>query len=208
MKYLVEKKSWTGLNYLLYKPDFADEQIPFLLYLHGAGERGNDLNKLLTYGPPKIIEASGSFPMLMVAPQCPSFSYWDPDLLIELVRETEEQYEVDWRRIYLSGVSMGGYATWKLALLHANVFAAIAPICGGGNPELVYRIKDVPTWVFHGAEDKIVPLQESAIMVDRLRLIGGNVKFTVYPGVGHDSWIPAYEKEPLFDWLLQQRRPE
>ena len=116
------------------------------------------------------------------------------------------KYPIDPDRVYLTGLSMGGFGSWMLAMEHPGRFAAAVPICGGGDPRDVARIKDLPIWVFHGGKDPTVPLARSEAMVDALRKIGGRVKLTVYPDAGHDSWTATYENEDLYAWLLQQRR--
>jgi predicted peptidase len=117
-----------------------------------------------------------------------------------------EIYRVDVDRIYVTGLSMGGFGTWSLALAYPNRFAAILPICGGGEPILAHRISHLPAWVFHGAGDTVVPLRRSEEMVRALREADGNVRFTVYPDTDHDAWTPTYENPEVFQWLLEQRR--
>ena len=118
------------------------------------------------------------------------------------------RYRVDERRICVTGLSMGGYATWALALLCPQRFAAIAPICGGGDPRRVSRIAHLPVWAFHGALDEIVPLDESTRMVQALQQRGAHVKFTVYPDAGHNSWTRTYDDPEFYEWLLKQRRTD
>jgi predicted peptidase len=123
-----------------------------------------------------------------------------------LLDEVIANYAVDPDRTYLTGLSMGGYGTWSLAMTYPARFAAIAPICGGGIADWVSVLKDVAVWAFHGADDPLVPLDQGQRMVDALRACGGNVTFTVYPGVEHDSWTQTYENPELYDWLLQHTR--
>jgi len=126
--------------------------------------------------------------------------------LAALLDEIEGSYAVDPNRIYVTGLSMGGIGTWHLATAYPQRFAAIAPICGYGNPSTVCAIRHLPVWAFHGADDEMVPLERGQATVDALRACGGNVMFTVYPGVGHDSWTQTYANPQLYTWLLQQRR--
>ena len=128
------------------------------------------------------------------------------DPLRALLDRVEQDYRVDLSREYVTGLSMGGYGTWALACDQPGRFAAIAPVCGGGIPRIATRLKDVPVWVFHGAKDTIVPLSESQEMVDALRAVRGDVKFTVLPEAGHDSWTAAYEGQELYDWLLGHKK--
>lgn len=198
------------LNYLLYLPKNYNtkEKFPLILFLHGMGERGDDLNKLKVHGIPKIVEQKDDFPFIAVSPQCPADSWWtaETDALNALLKDVVKKYSVDKKRIYLTGLSMGGFGTWSLAIAYPEWFAAIVPICGGGDPEKVSAIKDIPVWVFHGAKDNLVKLEQSERMVNALKQIGGNVKFTVYPDAEHDSWTATYDNPELYEWLLQQSK--
>lgn len=195
------------LQYLLSLPkDYAEQESwPVLLFLHGAGERGSDLNLVKKHGPPKLIEAGKEFPFIVVSPQCPGGRWWEPFELAALLDEIQANYKVDQKRIYVTGLSMGGFGTWGLTAYQPNRFAAIAPICGGGEPFTTRLYSHVPTWAFHGDQDNVVPLARSESMVDGLKRAGGNVKFTVYPGVGHDSWTETYDNEELYQWLLEHK---
>jgi predicted peptidase len=207
------------LKYLLYLPAEykADSQQrwPLMLFLHGAGERGSDLQRVAVHGPLKLVKKGKSFPFIIVAPQCPEDQIWENESLLQLLEAMEQQYSVDARRVYLTGLSMGGYGTWKLGLTNPERFAALVPICGGGNmidALLVPRareveIKRIPIWAFHGGKDDVVPLSESQRMVDQLRRIGGKeVKLTVYAEARHDSWTETYDSPELYEWLLKQSR--
>ncbi len=200
-----------GCRYLLYLPaDYGKDNRPWplLLFLHGKGERGNDLNHLKRHGPPKLLDAGWSPPFIVVSPQCPRINLeWPTDMLNSLLDTLIQKYRVDTSRIYLTGLSLGGYATWKLAIEHPDRFAAIAPICGGGDPEQVCAIRNVPVWAFHGARDKVVPVEEQEALVDALCQCGGNVIFTVYRDATHDSWTPTYNDPTLYEWFLEHRKP-
>ena len=128
------------------------------------------------------------------------------DVLTNLLDDIVARYDVDTDRIYLTGLSMGGYGTWALASKYPDRFAAIVPICGGGKRFMAHRIKDMPVWAFHGAKDSVVPLRESEEMVEAINARGGNAKLTIYPDAGHDSWTKSYENPELYDWLLEHRR--
>ena len=197
------------LNYLLYLPEGyagkADKRWPLVLFLHGAGESGDDLNKVKIHGPPKLVAKGKQFPFLLVSPQSPKFG-WDVDALKALVDDVKANHRVDPDRVYVTGLSMGGFGTWALASAYPNEFAALAPICGGGEPIWAKKIKHIPEWVFHGAKDKVVPLTRSETMVKAVKKAGGEVRFTIYPEAGHDSWTQAYNDPELYEWLLQQRR--
>lgn len=200
------------LNYLLYLPEGYNPQQrwPLVLFLHGSGERGDNLDQLKNHGLPKLIAEGQEFPFIVVAPQCPKSDSWNSKAqlaaLSALLDEIERSYTIDPDRIYVTGLSMGGYGTWALATAHPQRFAAIAPICGGGNPTTVRAIRHVPVWVFHGAKDRVVPLEASQVMVDALKAAGGDVKFTIYPNAGHDSWTETYANPELYTWLLQHSR--
>jgi len=198
-------------SYLLFLPESYGEKKqawPMILFLHGAGERGNDLEQVKKHGPPKIVETQKDFPFIVVSPQCPKNDWWTgkDEVLINLLDDIVAQYDVDTERIYLTGLSMGGYGTWSLASAYPERFAAIAPICGGGKRYMAFRLKDLPVWVFHGAKDKTVPLRESEEMVDAIKARGGNARLTVYPNAGHDSWTQTYNNQELYDWFLEHRK--
>jgi len=178
-----------------------------MIFLHGAGERGTDINLVKKHGPPKLADQKKDFPFIIVSPQCPSGQWWDAEAVNVLVDEIIAEHAVDPTRVYLTGLSMGGYGTWDLACRHPERFAAIAPICGGGIPFLAFdNLKKMPTWAFHGAKDQTVPLSESERMVEALKNAGAEVKFTVYPDAGHDSWSQAYGDPELYRWLLSHRK--
>ena len=198
-------------NYLLFLPEEYGkkrQRWPLILFLHGAGERGDDLKKVKVHGPPKMVESRKDFPFILVSPQCPEDDWWTEkvEVLINLVDDIAARYKVDKKRIYLTGLSMGGYGTWALTSAYPERFAAIAPICGGGSRIMSLRLKDIPIWVFHGAKDPVVPLEESEEMVNAIRKRGGDVKFTIYPDAGHDSWTESYNNQELYDWFLEHRK--
>lgn len=201
------------MNFWLYLPPGypGQQRWPLMLFLHGAGERGDDLERVKIHGPPKRIDIEeASFPFVIVSPQCPEEGWWSEDDQIErldaLLEEVTGRYEIDPQRLYVTGLSMGGYGTWALAARYPRRFAAIAPICGAGDPGAAGRLAHLPVWVFHGAKDPVVPLESSQQMVDALREAGGSVAFTVYPEAGHDSWTESYANPALYDWFLQHRR--
>jgi predicted peptidase len=220
-----EKKSFKGRSskvletqYLLFLPQGYKEdktkQWPLMLFLHGAGERGSDLAKVTVHGPPKIVKERADFPFILVSPQCPAGETWSDETLLGLLDEVIKKHRVDKSRVYLTGLSMGGYGTWSLGLRHPERFAAIAPICGGGDilpvllplPGMESILKRLPVWVFHGGKDPLVPVAESERMVNALKRIGNEtVKLTVYPEAGHDSWTETYNNQELYDWFLQHK---
>ena len=207
-----------GLEYLLFLPaDYQKDKEkpwPLMLFLHGAGERGKDLSKVTVHGPPKLVKENGDFPFILVSPQCPAGESWSDEALLGLLDEVIKKHRVDTSRVYLTGLSMGGYGSWSLGLNNPERFAALVPICGGGDllPVLLpgggkqAALKKLPVWAFHGAKDSVVPISESERMVNALKKAGNqNVKFTVYPEADHDSWTETYKNQELYDWLLQQK---
>ena len=201
-----------ALRYLLYLPDgmgdAPTQRWPLVLFLHGAGERGSNLDLVKLHGIPHEIEAGKNLPCVVVSPQCPADARWSTDALIALLDSVEHELPIDPDRRYVTGMSMGGYAAWALAVSQPDRFAAIAPVCGGGAPDTVCAIRHVPVWAFHGALDDVVPLRRSEEMVEALRACGGDVQFTVYPGLGHDSWTLTYANPDVYRWLLAQARTD
>jgi predicted peptidase len=196
------------LEYLLYLPKGygrGKKKWPLMLFLHGSGERGNDLEIVKLHGPPKLIEAGQEFPFIVVSPQCPAGEGWVKQNLGTLLDDLEQHLQVDTTRVYLTGLSMGGAGTWRWASVFPNRFAALAPICGGVEEVLMSKISHLPIWAFHGAKDELVPLEESTRLVNELKRLGSKkVKFTVYKNAGHDSWTRAYANPKLYEWMLAQ----
>ena len=201
------------INYLLYLPDKygtdPTAKWPLLLFLHGAGERGHDIELVKRHGPPKMAEKGEKFPFVIVSPQCPEESLWEieRDALIALLDEVSETYRIDKSKIYVTGLSMGGVGTWDLAANYPNKFAAIAPICGGGNPKQAVQLTHTPIWAFHGAKDAVIPAEKSSEMVDAANAAGGNAKLTIYPNANHDAWTETYQNPELYQWLLSHSKP-
>lgn len=198
------------MGYLLYLPKDYDtkESWPLVLFLHGSGERGDDLELVKKHGPPKLIGEGKEFPFIVVSPQCPKDQSWEPIELTALLDEVTKNHKVDQDRIYVTGLSMGGFATWELAAFTPNRFAAIAPICGGGEQYWTKRFKHLPVWAFHGAKDKGVPLERTQEMIDALTKNGGTPKLTIYPEAEHDSWTETYNNPEFYEWLLAQKRKQ
>lgn len=196
------------LDYLLYLPKDYDKQNswPMMLFLHGAGERGDDLELVKKHGPPKLIAEGKDFPFIVVSPQCPKDVWWQPSELAALLDDISGKYKVDADRIYVTGLSMGGFGSWALAGYAPQKLAAIAPICGGGETFWTKRFAHLPVWAFHGAKDTAVPLERSEAMVAALKKNGGDPKLTVYPEAGHDSWTATYNDPAFYEWLLAQKR--
>lgn len=196
-------------GYLLFLPrDYEkDERLwPTILFLHGAGERGDDLGILGRIALPMVLEERDDFPFIVISPQCPRGMRWSNDFLITLLDDIVARYRVDPDRVYLTGLSMGGNGTWNLALEHPDRFAAIAPVCGWSDKKELSHLKGIPIWVFHGELDTSVPVERGKEMVEALEKTGGRVRATFYPGRGHDCWHETYNDPVLYDWFLQHRR--
>lgn len=198
------------LDYLVYIPEGAAQastkKWPLIFFLHGSGERGTNVWTVAVHGPPKVVKDRKDFEFIVVSPQCPPNRSWNIAALTGLLKDVMAKYPVDPDRVYLTGLSMGGFGSWSLAAVHPELFAAVAPICGGGNPKDVSKLKDLPIWVFHGGKDPTVPLKRSEEMVEAIKAAGGNVKFTVYPELGHDSWTETYNNPEFYKWLLEHKR--
>jgi predicted peptidase len=185
-----------------------------VVFLHGAGESGDDLEQVKIHGPPKLVEkAPGDFPFLVVSPQAPNdhvplIDRWNPRLVAELVEHIASQYAVDRDRISLTGLSMGGFGTIRTLAHYPDLFAAGAPICGGGWEFYARPLKDVPLWFFHGDNDLTVPVELSLSLVKALRRQGGQPRLTIYENVAHDSWTQTYENPELYRWLLSHKRSD
>jgi predicted peptidase len=200
------------LDYYLYYPQDYDvhpqKEFPILLFLHGGGESGDTLGALKKNGPPKLIVEGKQFPFLILAPQNPyQKKWWNTRAVNQLLDSVVANNRVDKKRIYLTGLSRGGGAAWEMAVQYPEKFAALAVVCGMTPvPYAAWIDKNMPIWVFHGEEDESIPISESETMVNRLKEMGHDVKFTRYPGVGHDSWVKAYTTEELYEWFVQQKR--
>ncbi len=206
IQYLENEKG--TLKYILTTPsDFdASESLPMIVFLHGAGERGDDLELLKVHGIPKLFtknEDHGGLRVITVSPQCAQERTWYDFKwdVISLIDEVADKYNVDKSKIALCGISMGGFGTWEIALQIPEKFSKIAPICGGGMSWRAWYLRNTPIRVYHGGRDDIVPLCMSETMVNAIRLQGGNVEFTVYDDLGHDCWTRAFEQTDLVPWL-------
>lgn len=205
-------------QYLLFLPEEYGQdkrrRWPLMLFLHGAGERGTDLVRVATHGPPRLVKTQPDFPFILVSPQCPAGQTWNDDVLLALLNDIERRFLVDSKRVYLTGISMGGYGAWSLGLTHPSRFAALVPICGGGStlpillapPGRLAALKKLPVWAFHGGRDDVVLPSESERLIQALRQIGNDARLTLYPHAGHDAWTETYHNPELYRWLLAQSR--
>lgn len=206
----------------------AQKQYPLVIFFHGAGERGNDNERTLTHFAHFLAneKARKDYPCFVLVPQCEEGRRWvevdwaadrhtQPEapsislaMSLELIQSTCATYSIDTSRIYVTGLSMGGYATWDIASRYPDLFAAAAPICGGGDEATAKALKDLAIWAFHGSKDGVVKPMRSRNMIAAIRNAGGTPKYTEYEGVGHDSWKPAYQSQELLQWLFAQRKKQ
>jgi len=216
------------LLYRLLKPAKYDPDIkyPLVLFLHGAGERGADNRAQLIHGAPVLSrpEMMARYPSFVVAPQCPAGGKWsdvnwgaakhetsaEPSepmrLALALLAELPKEFSIDTDRLYVTGLSMGGYGAWDVIVRHPDLFAAAVPVCGGGDEAKAAAIAKLPIWCFHGDKDTTVPTARSRNMIEALRKAGGEPKYSELPGVGHNAWGPAYSNPELWKWLFAQKR--
>ena len=212
------------MPYRLYLPAGYDplRKYPLLLWLHGSKGRGKDNKRQLRGANAWAAvefsseETQAKFPHVIVAPQCPLKRTWDRSggleasreqrLVLEILAALRQQYSIDPQRIYVAGESMGGFGAWSFAVKWPELFAAAVPLCGGGNPEFVARIREVPVWAFHGAADRTVPVRRSRQMVDALRKAGGDPRYSEYPKVKHDVWKQAFTEPRLLPWIFSQSK--
>ena len=199
-------------RYLLSLPEgyeaAKEKRWPLIIFLHGAGERGQDLEMLKKHGPPKLIAAGQSIPAVVVSPQCAPGSIWNPHAVHALTQAMMGKHRVDPDRVYLTGLSMGGFGTWETAMEYPQTYAALIPICGGVGVRFIMadRIQHIPEWIFHGAKDSVVPPAFSEQMHKILSKLGTPVQLTVYPDAQHDSWTATYDNPEVWAWLLKQKR--
>ena len=195
--------------FVTYTPEKMHEKMPVIIQLHGAGERGNgvgsELDKVDVHGLSKVIKDK-EIDCIFVMPQCPAESFWAArvESILEFIEQIKNKYDIDEDRVCLTGLSMGGFGTWYTAMAKPSLFAAIAPICGGGMAWNAGALT-MPIWAFHGAEDETVSVNQSDEMVESLKKCGADVTYTRFDGVGHNAWEPAYTDE-LINWLLSKKR--
>jgi predicted peptidase len=209
-------------------PADARQGWPLILFLHGAAERGSVVTDVLRQGLPRLLAPDAELTpteravgrdvaarFIVIAPQCPPFEVWDEHALLRLLNSVSAEYNVDEKRVYLTGLSMGGFGAWALGLRHPTRFAALAAVCGGGRlsdlqtgvPTHIAALRSMGIWAFHGAHDRVVPLEESQRMVDALHQAGmTHVKFTVYPEAEHNAWTATYANPELYAWMLRHHR--
>ena len=202
-------------KYVLFVPHgyTGAKEYPLILFLHGAGERGDDGETPVKQGIGNAIkfkEGAKKFPFFVIFPQCRKSGFWkaggpDADRALAMLNAVMKEYKIDSKRLYLTGLSMGGAGAWSLAAAHPDKWAAIAPICFGGDPSTAEKIKHIPCWCFCGDKDNPKLLDGCRTMVKALQAAGGNPRYSEYPHVGHNSWDSAYVTPELYTWFLAQK---
>ncbi|MCI0691441.1 prolyl oligopeptidase family serine peptidase [candidate division KSB1 bacterium] len=213
-----------SMRYLLFIPNEYDKQkkYPLVLWLHGGGARGDSLKLILSWGDkqgPLFFARAGNqsaYPCFILAPQCPVGKFWsDPDsekprdeirLVLEILDSIQKEFSVDAARLYVMGISMGGYGAWDIIARRPNTFAAAVPICGGGNPAKAASMKKTSIWAFHGDADNLVDVKESRRMIEAIKRAGGKPRYTEYQGVGHNAWERAFAEPDFLAWIFSQSR--
>ena len=199
-------------DYLVFHPKQPGKHTkrPLIIFLHGKGQRGHSINKLKVPGPVEFANKN-DFNFIVIAPQClvdkSGNGKWDLNDIDHLLEHAKATYTVDPKRIYMTGQSMGGFGTWRYAAENPTKLAAIAPVCGGGDPRMGKKYGKLPIWAFHGDKDTIVPLSASERMVNAVKKAGGNAKLTIFEGVKHNSWVNAYAEKKLYSWFLSHQAP-
>ncbi len=230
LKYTGGKSRDEPFRYLVLKPLEVKpgETYPLVLFLHGAGERGDDPAKVLRHFPELMAqpESRKRFPCFLIVPQCRDNEQWadapwgdlkstplakEPNAMLGMAAavldRSLKEFPIDKRRVYLTGLSMGGYGAWELAMRRPELFAALAPVCGGGDETQAAKLADTPVWTAHGDADTVVPVERTRRMVAALKAAGGQVRYVEYPKVGHNAWTPAYrDPKGLLPWMFEQHR--
>ncbi len=205
------KSPESKLGYLLYLPENygqPNERYPLLLFLHGSGERGQEISLVKKHGPPKLLGQGRHMPFVVVSPQCPDKQSWNTPMLLGLLDDLGSKYTLDSARIYVTGLSMGGFGTWALVAAAPDRFAAAVPICGHADPWMAGPASRLPVWIVVGDRDNQLLAANSVGMANSLQARGADVKFTVMHGIGHDSWTQTYATPELYEWMLRHRKPD
>lgn len=211
MKIIQEENNKSGFPYIAYIPENISNHPALLIQLHGAGERGNggnDVEKVLVHGFSNIVNDNNFNDCILIMPQCPIDTFWVAKIesLKRFIDKIINDYSIDTNRVYLCGLSMGGFGTWYTAMAYPELFAAIAPCCGGGMAWNAQTLK-MPIWTFHGLDDTVVSPNQTIEMIEKLKLSNPNFKFDLYEGVGHDSWNNAFSEKTL-SWILSHKKAE
>lgn len=210
---IIEKKFSTKVcqdisyGYLLHKPK-GKEKKPLIIFLHGSGEKGTDLEKVKVHGPFKYLKTN-DLDAFVLAPQCAEDTYWESESLYKLIKNVVEENNIDTSRIYLTGLSMGAWGAWNLAFAHPDMFAALVPIAGFVDrvPMLENcKIKNIPTRIFHGLLDDVVDVNYSIEIYKKLKNCNMDVELTIFDDANHDSWSRVYDDKTIYEWMLKQKQ--
>ena len=196
------------LNYVLYVPKEVKENKPLIIFLHGSGEKGNDIEKVKVHGPFKYLK-NHEIDAFVLAPQCPENEYWNSEALYNLILKIQKENKIDTNRIYLTGLSMGAWGAWNLAFAHPEVFAALVPIAGFVDriPMIENcKIKAIPTRIFHGLLDDVVDVNYSISIYKKLQKCNPDVQLTIFDDANHDSWTRVYDNKDTYEWMLKQKK--
>ncbi|MEO0796139.1 MAG: prolyl oligopeptidase family serine peptidase [Verrucomicrobiota bacterium] len=210
LKFEREIRKTLSADYLLYLPKQYDAEPekhwPLIIFLHSSGERGEDISKVARHGPPHLIEQGKDFPFIIVSPLCPHDNWWNLEMLNAFYDTVLETYRVDPDRVYLTGLSMGGFGTWNWAVQNPEKFAAIAPIASWGPNKNFKPLVDMPIWAVHGEKDQAVKLHDAQKVINAIKEAGGDPRFTIYKGAGHNVWSRTYEDPEFYQWLLSHSK--
>jgi len=196
------------LNYALHLPADAKEKKPLIIFLHGSGEKGTDIEKVKVHGPFKYLK-SHELDAYVLAPQCPENEYWDEEVLYRLILKIQKEHHIDPSRIYLTGLSMGAWGAWNLAFAHPEMFAALVPIAGFVDRVPIIencKIAAIPIQIFHGLLDDVVNVDYSITIYKKLKSCNANVELTIFDDANHDSWSRVYDNQEIYDWMFKQTK--
>lgn len=205
-KIKTETVSKHELNYVLHLPKNKMEKKPLLIFLHGSGEKGNDIEKVKVHGPFKYLKTN-ALDAYILAPQCPENEYWDSDVLYQLILKIQKENNIDVNRIYLTGISMGGWGAWNLAFAHPEMFAALVPIAGFVDRVPMIencKVAAIPIRIFHGLVDDVVDVSYSVTIYKKLKPCHNDIELTIFDDANHDSWTRVYGDKEIYDWMFQQ----
>lgn len=198
------------LNYALHVPKSSKEKKPLLIFLHGSGEKGTDIEKVKVHGPFKYLK-SNSLDAYVLAPQCPDNEYWDSEVLYQLILKIQKENNIDSNRIYLTGLSLGGWGAWNLAFAHPEMFAALVPIAGFVDRVPMIencKIASLPIRIFHGLVDDVVDVNYSIAIYKKLKPCNSNIELTIFDNANHDSWTRVYDNKEIYDWMFHQTKKQ
>ena len=198
------------LNYALHVPKSSKEKKPLIIFLHGSGEKGTDIEKVKVHGPFKYLK-SNSLDAYVLAPQCPDNEYWDSEVLYQLILKIQKENNIDSNRVYLTGLSMGGWGAWNLAFAHPEMFAALVPIAGFVDRVPMIencKIASLPIRIFHGLVDDVVDVNYSIAIYKKLKPCNSNIELTIFDNANHDSWTRVYDNKEIYDWMFHQTKKQ